>query len=418
MNETLESLARWGIPAAAVFGVTALLVVAAVWGVRRARRSPRARAAAQAARDAAGVALVALDDAVEELDLEVALSGALYDGTAPPALRRARMTAQHARDGSFALLRELGDDAHPDEIRRVSRTVQARVETAAAQIAQARQEHATWMGAHRTAGTQATAARARWQALRDELGDADALVGELSERFDASEVEAARRAAADAATALTEADGALTDAEERAADPTRAALPAIAQAERLMRRGHAAARALEEEHRLVTDAAQAIAGELDAARTALRHAEELRASLEPDDAERLGRELREFDAALATLEPRAHRHPTETVTAVARLRDRLDLAVGDARTAQQRLRGARTALPGTLAAARSAVARAEAAASRAGADARVRLSAAQHELAAARSAQDPVAALDTARRALRHAEDAVALADYDRLTGR
>jgi hypothetical protein len=185
-----------------------------------------------------------------------------------------------------------------------------------------------------------------------------------------------------------------------------------------MRRGHAAARALEEEHRLVTDAAQAVAGELDAARTALRHAEELRASLEPDDAERLGRELREFDASLTALEPRAHRHPTETVTAVARLRDRLDLAVGDARTAQQRLRGARTALPGTLAAARSAVARAEAAASRAGADARVRLSAAQHELAAARSAQDPVAALDTARRALRHAEDAVALADYDRLTGR
>ena len=31
---------------------------------------------------------------------------------------------------------------------------------------------------------------------------------------------------------------------------------------------------------------------------------------------------------------------------------------------------------------------------------------------------DPVAALDAARRALRHAEDAVALADYDRLTGR
>ena len=83
------------------------------------------------------------------------------------------------------------------------------------------------------------------------------------------------------------------------------------------------------------------------------------------------------------------------------------------------MRGARTALPGTLAAARAAVAHAEAqiTRSRAGADARVRLTAAQRELASARQATDPVEALDAARRAMRNAEDAQALADYDRLTG-
>lgn len=417
MNETLEQIARWAVPAAAVFGVAALIVTTAVWAVRRARRSPRARAAAEIERDAAGVALVALDDAVEELDLEVGLSGALYDGTAPPALRRARMTAQHARDESFAQLRELTADTHPDQIRRVSRGIRARTDAASAQIALARDEHAAWMGAHRTASAQVAAARARCDALRAELGDADALVTELAERFDPREVEGARRAAAEATSAVAEADRLLTDAEVRATDPTRAALPVLAEAERIMRRGQEAARSLEEEHRLVVDAAHAVAGELDAARTALRQAEALRPALEPDDAERLGRELREFDAALAGLEPGASRQPTATVAAVARLRDRLDLAVGDARTAQQRLRGARTALPGTLAAARAAVGRAESTASHAGADARVRLSSAQHELAAARSAQDPVVALDAARRAMRHAEDAVALADYDRLTG-
>ncbi len=418
MNETLEAIARWAVPAAVVFGVTALVVVAAVWTVRRTRRGARARAAAESVRTAAGSALVALDDAVEELDLEVGLSGALYDGTAPPALRRARMTAQHARDDAFAQLRNLASDAHPVEIRRVSQTIAARAEAALTQITRARAEHAAWMGAHRTASAQIAAARIRHDALRAELGDPDALVAELAAEFDPPEVEDARRAAAEATDAVAEADRLLTDAASRAADPTRAALPVLADAERELRRGQSAARTLEEHYRLVTDAARAVRGEIDAARTALRQADELRPDLEPDDSERLGRELREFESALAALEPFAARRPTETVTAVARLRDRLDLAVGDARTAQQRLRGARTALPGTLAAARTAVGRAETAAAHAGATARVRLSSAQHELAAARSAQDPVAALDAARRAMRHAEDAVALADYDRLTGR
>lgn len=417
MNETLETVLRWGVPAVVVFGVAAVAVVTAVWAVRRARRSPRARAAAEQERARAGIALVALDDAVEELDLEVGLSGALYDGTAPPALRRARMVAQHARDDGFAQLRDLAADAHPSHIARVSAGIRARTEAAATQIARARTEHAEWMTAHRTASAQVAEARKRAADLRGDIGDAPALVAELAERFDPSEVEGARRAADDAATALETADRLLADAADRAADPTRSALAVLAQAERELRRGQAAARALEEHHRSVTDAAQAVAGEIDAARTALRQAEAQRSELEPPDAERLGAEVRVLSDELTTLERTSSRKPSETVAAIARLRDRLDLALGDARTAQQRLRGARTALPGTLAAARAAVARAETTVSGSGADARVRLAAAQHELASARSMQDPVAALDAARRALRHAEDAVALADYERLTG-
>jgi hypothetical protein len=416
MTDALETLARWVIPALIVFGVTALVSVGAIWALRRARRSPRARAAAEAERTAAGSALIALDDAVEELDLEVALSGALYDGTAPPALRRARMTAQHARDAAFEQLRQLTPDSHPDEIRRVARGIRARTAAADSQITRARAEHTAWMQAHVGAAAQVTAARDRCEGLRRELGDPDALVAELEARVDETESAGARSAAERAVAALAEADRLLAEAEARATDPTRSALPALADAERALRRGQLAARALEEHHRLVTEASLAVGGEIEQARAALLQAGAVRDGLEPADAERLGRELREMDAALTALAPSAGRRPTAAVAEIARLRGRLDLALGDARTAQQRLRGARSALPGTLAAARGAVGRAEAVAARAGADARVRLAAAQHELAAARGAEDPVTALDAARRALRHADDAVALADYDRLT--
>ena len=96
-------------------------------------------------------------------------------------------------------------------------------------------------------------------------------------------------------------------------------------------------------------------------------------------ADRLGAAIREADDALARIEKEAARRPTATISALARMRDRLDLALGDARTAQQRLRGARTALPGTLAAARGAIAQAESSVSHAaaGADARVRLASAR-----------------------------------------
>ena len=192
--------------------------------------------------------------------------------------------------------------------------------------------------------------------------------------------------------------------------PTRrgARLADLAAAERSLRRAEADARTLEETHRLVTQAAQAVPGEFDAARTALRQAtttrEQPRAGRRRASRRGAARDRRRADA----LETDAARRPTRTIDRIARLRDRLDLALGDARTAQQRLRGARTALPGTLAAARSAIAQAEAsvAHTRAGADARCGSLSAQRELAVARQAPDPVAALDAARRAMRDAEDA------------
>lgn len=413
----VASLLAWVVPAIVVFGVAALGVGAGIWALRRARRSPRARAAAEAQRTAAGGRLVELDDAIEETDLEVGLSGALYGGDAPPTLRRARMTAQHARDAGFEEYRALAEgDPLPDEISRMARRIVARVDEALALLARARQEHDGWVRSNLTAADQVAAASHRLGELRAGMGDPEALVRELSTRFDDEEwtdaASAARAAVAEAATA----ENLLERAREKAADPTLTALPELAEAERALRRAQSEARALEERHRLVTQAALAVAGELDVLRGAIRQADATRGALDPAAADRLAAAVRKASAAVDAVEPQARRRPTATIDAIARIRDRLDRALGDARTAQQRLRGARTALPGTLAAARQAVAQAETevAHSPAGADARARLKAAQGELAGARQAPDPVEALDAARRAMRHAEDARALAAYDR----
>ncbi|MFE5408179.1 hypothetical protein [Microbacterium sp. NPDC056569] len=417
MPELAAAILGWLVPALVVFGVTAIAVAVLVWAVRRARRSPRARAAAEQSRAKAGATLVRLDDEVDELDLEVGLSGALYGGNAPASLRRARLTAQHVRDDAFEDYRTISDPAvAPDEVRRVSARIERHAGEALATVAAARREHGAWVTANVSAAGQIDAARRRLAVLTASMGDPAALVAELSSRFAEEEWREASRSAHAALSEIAAAERHLDAAATRAADPSLSALPDLAAAERALRQAEADSRNLEETHRLVLQAAQAVPDEIASARTALRQASVTREHLDADDAARLGAELHAIETELNRVETDAARRPTRTVEAIARLRGRLDLALGDARTSQQRLRGARTALPGTLAAARGALAQAEASVSRsrAGADARSRLMSAQRELATARQAQDPVAALDAARRAMRDAEDAKALADYTR----
>jgi hypothetical protein len=413
MPDLAAAILGWAVPALVVFGVTAIAIAVIAWAVRRARRSPRARAAAEQARAHAGSVLVRLDDAVGELDLEVGLSGALYGGDAPASLRRARLTAQHARDGAFEEYREISDaGVAPDEVRRVATRIERRANEALAVVASARAEHAAWVSAHVSAAGQIDAARRRLAQLRATMGDPAALVAELSSRFAEEEWREASRSAHAALAEAAAAERHVKEAASQASDPTASALAELAAAERSLRQAESDSRNLEETHRLVLQAAQAVPDEIAAARTALRQASVTREHLEAFEADRLGTELHAIEDELNRIETDAARRPTRSISAIARLRGRLDLALGDARTSQQRLRGARTALPGTLAAARGALAQAEASVSRAraGADARSRLLSAQHELAQARQTADPVEALDAARRAMRDAEDARALA--------
>ncbi|WP_396667313.1 hypothetical protein [Microbacterium sp. R86528] len=416
MDDTARGVLEWVVPAVVVFVTAAIVIAAAIWAIRRARRSPRARAGAEQVRSRAGITLVRLDDAVDELELEVALSGALYGGHAPTSLRRARLSAQRVRDDAFARFEAISaTHVHPAEIRRVANRIEAQAQAALATIASARAAHAEWMAANVSASDQIAAAEQRLRELRDSMGDPEALVSSMAARYDAEEWKPAARAAHGALAAVEDAERHLAAAIELAADPSRAALPELAAAERSLRSAQVDARALEEAHRLAAQASAALSDELAAARTAVRQAIVIREHLGAEASDLLGNEIRTCDAELNKIEVDAARRPTDAVNQIARVRDRLDLAVGDANTAQQRIRGARTALPGTLAAARIAIAHAEASLghSSTSADARSRLIAAQASLADARQASDPVAALDAARRARLHAEDASALADYD-----
>lgn len=416
--QLVGEILRWAVPAVVVAVVAATAIVVIAWSVRAARRSPRARSAAADARTKAGVDLVRLDDAVGELDLEVGLSGALYGGGSPASLRRARMTAQHVRDDAFDVFRTIDDetDLLPAEVQRRARLISTRVTETMGAIEHARAEHERWMGENTSAAAQVASARDRLAALRAQMGEPATLVAQLRAQYDESEWKDAAVAADAAAAHADEAAELLDRAAADASDPSRSALADLALAERRIRSAQTDTQRLENAHRLITQAAAALPGELDAARYAIRQALVTREGLEPDAADRLAAAIRDAESSLTSLDEDAARRPTATIDRIARMRDRLDLALGDARTAQQRLRGARTALPGALATAQSALARAEASVVGAGADARVRLAAARDELAKARQIADPVDALDAARRALRRAEDAQALADYDRLS--
>ncbi|NNH04929.1 hypothetical protein, partial [Microbacterium ulmi] len=282
MPDAVAAILGWAVPIVVVFGVAAIAVAVAVWAARRARRSPRARAAAAAERGRAGAALVRLDDAVDELDLEVGLSGALYGGGAPASLRRARLTAQHVRDGSFDEYRTIaGDDLLPADVSRVAGRIERRASEALTAIDRARAEHRDWMRAHVSAAQQVGAARARLARLREGMGDPAALVAELSAAYDGAEWRTASRAATSALAEAGDAARMLDLAAAHADDPSRDALGELAAAERSLRAAEADARILEESHRLVSQAAQALPTEFAAARSALRQALATREHLEP-----------------------------------------------------------------------------------------------------------------------------------------
>ncbi|HVL63076.1 MAG TPA: hypothetical protein VM430_16925, partial [Microbacterium sp.] len=273
MPETITSALGWIIPALVVFGVTALVIVATVWIVRRVRRSPKARAAALAERERAGAALVRLDDVVTDLELEVGLSGALYGGGAPASLRRARLTAQHVRDAAFEDYRTTGDPAVlPDAIRKSSARIERKAAEAIKTVQRAHAEHAAWMQQNVTAAQQVEAERHRLASLRASMGDPLRLVADLESRYDEEEWRDAASAADSALAEADEAERLLDRAAEEASDPSRTALADLAMAERRLRLAEADARTLEETHRLLTQAGQALGEEFEAARTALRQA--------------------------------------------------------------------------------------------------------------------------------------------------
>ena len=407
------TLLDWATPALIGVGIAAVVVIAVVLIVRQSMRGRRAQAKAAEAIAALGAHLVELDDATEDLQQEVDMSHALYDGRPPASLRRARLTAQHTRDDAFAAYSEIAaDDVHPRIRRRESRRLITGIDEAITIIRRARDDNESWIDEHAPAAEQVAAMQSRFDDVVTQMGDPTALRTELARIADESEWEDAAHADDEARTAIDDAAALLAEAEEQASDPTgkpRASLRACAHA---LTRAEQASRLLEETHRLVRHAHAAIDDERMAAESAIRAAIGTQKTLDAEQAPRLAEAIRVAGVALEQATRIAERRPVTANERIARLRDRLDEALAEMRTEQQRLRGARSALPGSLNAARSALARAEAVVLDAEVDARVRLDSARRELAFARQSHDPIEALDASRRARRDAEEAAVLARF------
>jgi hypothetical protein len=400
-----DALEQWGVPALIALGSAAFIVIALVVGVRLARRGKRARNRAERALEDLGSLIVRLDDATEELELEIGMSSALYDGRPPASLRRARLTAQHTRDDAFAAYSAVtADGTLPTHQLTESKRLTEAVQKALDIIDRARAENEAWLAENSTTVEQVAVARQRLDELAARMGDPTALRQELARIADESEWEDAADADTAARDALEEARTHLRSAEEKSEDPSLSAREDLTACEKALARAEKASQLLEETHRLVQHATLAVDDEQKGAAAGTQLA------TDPEHAPKLAEAIRVASAALDSAMQIAPRRPVAANERIARLRDRLDIALADARTQQQRLRGARSALPGSLAAARSALARAEAVVTGAEVDARVRLDSAHRELAFARQAQDPIEALDASRRARRDAEEATVLA--------
>jgi multidrug resistance efflux pump len=127
------------------------------------------------------------------------------------------------------------------------------------------------------------------------------------------------------------------------------------------------------------------------------------------------RAIDEIEFVLEVTEsPATPMNPVHNLARLGSAVSALDTAMATARNQQQRLDHARTALVGALVGARSeiGVAKSSMAGNRADVDARTRLAEAERQLLLAESENDPVGALDAARRAATAARDADALARY------
>ncbi|MBB3157527.1 hypothetical protein FHS07_001211 [Microbacterium proteolyticum] len=404
----------WAVPAAIALVAAALVVAIVVIAVRVHRRSSRARAAAGRAVSGAASALLALDDDVDDLDLAFEAADALDADDVPTELRRARTTAHRARDRGFGDLLVLEDYTgvaarRRDQARRLREGLDAQRE----QVSAVRARLADWQREHRSPAGLLAAARHRRDDLVAMSGDPEPLVDALRARFDDADWSEAAVAASRARRALADADDALGRAE------TDADGDHVVRATAELRRAARHLREVEDGHRVALQAAGNAEAEVAAARAEIDEAIHVATSrpeaCPPGAADRLRAAADELNDAAAA----ASRRPREAVATVARVREERDAILGDAVSMRRRVEAARTALPGTLACARAALAAAETASATADekrveariearGDAapevdritrRLRVERARRHLAEARAATDATQALTAARAA-------------------
>jgi hypothetical protein len=417
------------IPSLIVFAV---VVVALIVGLSLLRRRARRRIAPEISRAparievhdlirSANIQLVQMDDAIRDAAEELQFAIAEFGPEATREFADAVSTARSRASEAFALKQRL-DDSVPDteqkqrewskRILSLSDSAHALVTAQSRAFERRRRQETTAPESLRRVRDDIAAGRARLPKARD-------LLATLANEY-APEAVAPIAGAPDAAMAAFEEAEGIVDEAARALDgaPLTPVASRVQAAEAAVRRGSALLDSIERTRDSLHDALRSRDDAIAAAGIQITEAARLRDTIEDADAvSRIVSASSALEEVARTAASRTPPHPIADLDALAAAGARLDETLAVARTAQQRLDSARSALVGAERIAESHIRTAgdfiSARRGSVGTDARTRLSAAERELALARLEADPVAALDGARRAATLATDADALARYD-----
>lgn len=412
----------WWLPSLIVFGTAGLGIVVAVrlTAARRRRIGTGSQNTLAALEQQAGVALVRTDDLVHSAEDEVAFAVAQFGDAAAKDFARAVASAREQLREAFHLHQQLADEIPDSESQR--RRWNQRIVDLCTAINSSIGEHTDSLEARRALERNAPdrlgELRQGIEATEARLAETDDTLGRLASRYAPSTV------------------ASVTDAPARARDALSLAKTALAHAERRVSARESATEQLGDASQHLLSARHALEGVartaagLDAASTELAAAiARVRSSVDDARRRRDSAEVLEavteisagIDLASTALTRASDRStlpdPLARLDTLREAESRLDAALSSARSRQQRIDSAREALRGALFSARSHLDVASTFISenrsRVGPDARTRLAEAERQLALAEAADDPVDALDTARRVSRLAQDADALARYD-----
>lgn len=428
----LMSDSLWWLPSLLVFGIAAVIAIVGIGALRRAssRRDLATDSNLIELQRRAGGLLVRTDNRVQESENELAYALAQFGEAAVADYRTAIDTARRRLREAFLLQQRL-DDAEPDtldERRRWNAQIIELCTSAenalASQDASFRERRISERSAPQqlvVVQAQLDAAEARAELVRTERG-------RLAERFTDRALEALDRHLDDATELLVSASGLLQTAAVRmqgsgidlVADAVRSAHDDVARSGGALASAERAAAEVLTAEIAVGGLAVQLRDGIAEARTVrdanLDSTAAIALNLAIDQAAMVAAENARSAGAISG-RAAALSFPQAELDALSGAIDRLDTATAAARGQSDRIAHARVALTGALAAARSHIGAArDCIAQRrgvVGAPARTRLAEAERQLMLAEGESDPVAALDTARRAVRHAEDAEALANYD-----
>ncbi|AMB57630.1 hypothetical protein [Microterricola viridarii] len=418
----------WWLPSLLVFAIAGAIAVVGIAALRRAtaRRDAATDSSLAELQRRAGGLLVRTDNRVQESEDELGFAQAQFGDVAVIDYRNAIDTARRRLREAFLLQQRL-DDAEPDTVderRRWNTQIIELCTSADAAIASEDSRFRELRSTERNAPQQLLVVQTQLAAAEERADEIRALRQGLADRFAPSALLTLDRHLDDASELLVSATGLLQAAAlrmqdggvEPVADALRSAHDEVARSSGALSAGEGAAAR-------IAAAETAAAGLAAQLREGIAEARAVRDG-HVDPAAAIALNLCVDQAGMALAEhARAERaggvavDPLADLDALRGAIDRLDAATSAARGQQDRLEHARVALGGALVAARSHIAAArDCIAERrsvVGAPARTRLAEAERQLMLAEQESDPVDALDIARRAVRLADDAEALAHYD-----